>query len=32
LLQFGKAVVQGLLRTLLAHPQQPAAVGVDLLQ
>ena len=32
LLQFGKAVVQGLLRPLLAHPQQPAAVRVDLVQ
>ena len=32
LLQFGKAVIQGLLRPLFAHPQQPAAVGVDLVQ
>ncbi len=32
LLPFGKAVVQGLLRPLLAHPQQAAAVGVDLVQ
>ena len=32
LLQFGKAVVQGLLRPLFAHPQQAAAVGVDLVQ
>ena len=32
LLQLGKAVVQGLLRPLFAHPQQAAAVGVDLVQ
>ena len=32
LLQFGKAVVQGLLRPPFAHPQQTAAVGVDLVQ
>ncbi len=30
LLQFGKATIQGLLRPLLAQPQQPATVGVDL--